>query len=144
MGIKSKTLKSFVVVIVVVQYGNKYLLLKRTSKRRFFPDKWQTVSGFIKEYESVEEAAHREMKEETGLKGEIIKFGKIFITLTDKERWINILILVKTKSNKVQIDPKEHTQYIWIKEKKDLDNLELVKGVDKDFKYLDIFKHFFK
>lgn len=139
MGIKSKTLKSFVVVIVVVQYGNKYLLLKRTSKRRFFPDKWQTVSGFIKEYESVEEAAHREMKEETGLKGEIIKFGKIFITLTDKERWINILILVKTKSNKVQIDPKEHTQYIWIKEKKDLDNLELVKGVDKDFKYLDIF-----
>jgi len=144
LGIKSKTLKSFVVVIVVVQYGNKYLLLKRTSKRRFFPDKWQTVSGFIKEYESVEEAAHREMKEETGLKGEIIKFGKIFITLTDKERWINILILVKTKSNKVQIDPKEHTQYIWIKEKKDLDNLELVKGVDKDFKYLDIFKHFFK
>jgi ADP-ribose pyrophosphatase YjhB (NUDIX family) len=139
LGIKSKTLKSFVVVIVVVQYGNKYLLLKRTSKRRFFPDKWQTVSGFIKEYESVEEAAHREMKEETGLKGEIIKFGKIFITLTDKERWINILILVKTKSNKVQIDPKEHTQYIWIKEKKDLDNLELVKGVDKDFKYLDIF-----
>jgi len=138
LGIKSKTLKSFVVVIVVVQYGNKYLLLKRTSKRRFFPDKWQTVSGFIKEYESVEEAAHREMKEETGLKGEIIKFGKIFITLTDKERWINILILVKTKSNKVQIDPKEHTQYIWIKEKKDLDNLELVKGVDKDFKYLDI------
>lgn len=138
MGIKSKTLKSFVVVIVVVHYGNKYLLLKRTSKRRFFPDKWQTVSGFIKEHEIVEEAAHREMKEETGLKGEIIKFGKIFITLTDKERWINILILVKTKSNKVQIDPKEHTQYIWIKEKKDLDNLELVKGVDKDFKYLDI------
>lgn len=45
-----------------------------TRKRTFEPGRWSVVSGFIPRGERAEDAAVREVKEETGLDVEIVRF----------------------------------------------------------------------
>lgn len=45
-----------------------------TRKRSFEPGRWSVVSGFIPRGERAEDAAVREVKEETGLDVEIVRF----------------------------------------------------------------------
>jgi NADH pyrophosphatase NudC (nudix superfamily) len=45
-----------------------------TRKRTFEPGRWSVVSGFIPRGERAEDAAVREVKEETGLDAEIVRF----------------------------------------------------------------------
>jgi len=45
-----------------------------TRKKRFEPGRWSVVSGFIPRGERAEDAAVREVKEETGLDVEIVRF----------------------------------------------------------------------
>ena len=47
--------------------GPQYLLLRRSSTERLYPDLWQIITGKIKDDEGAVEAAVREMREETGL-----------------------------------------------------------------------------
>ncbi|MGI8550565.1 MAG: NUDIX domain-containing protein [Dehalococcoidia bacterium] len=45
-----------------------------TRKNSFEPGRWSVVSGFIPKGERAEDAALREVKEETGLDGELVRF----------------------------------------------------------------------
>lgn len=45
-----------------------------TRKKSFEPGRWSVVSGFIPQGERAEDAALREVKEETGLDAEIVSF----------------------------------------------------------------------
>jgi len=128
-------MKTYVTVVGVVQHKDKILLLKRTPKRRSSPNKWQTVSGFVNEHESVEDAVLREVKEETGLDGKIVDRGEIFIVEDEWGRWISIPFLVSVQSDKVEIDTKEHTEYVWI-EPRDFVNYDCIKGMKEDLKSL--------
>src|SRR5262245_42013058 len=49
-------------------------LVVYTRKRSFEPGRWSVVSGFIPKGERAEDAAVREVKEETGLDVEIVRF----------------------------------------------------------------------
>ncbi|MCD6398820.1 MAG: NUDIX hydrolase [Candidatus Aenigmarchaeota archaeon] len=126
-------MKTYVTVVGVVQHKDKILLLKRTPKRRSSPNKWQTVSGFVNEHESVEDAVLREVKEETGLDGKIVDRGEIFIVEDEWGRWISIPFLVSVQSDKVKIDKKEHTEYKWIKPE-NVSDYDCVSGIDKDLR----------
>lgn len=55
-------------VIVVVACGKKYLLVQRAINDDIFPGKWQNAGGKVELGETVEEAAYRELAEETGIK----------------------------------------------------------------------------
>ena len=57
-------------VLVTTDDGN----VVYTRKRTFEPGRWSVVSGFIPRGERAEDAAVREVKEETGLDVEIIRF----------------------------------------------------------------------
>jgi 8-oxo-dGTP pyrophosphatase MutT (NUDIX family) len=105
---------TYATVVGIVKFGEKVLLLKRNHNRSSSPDKWQFVSGFIKERESAEDATLREVKEETGLDGKIASSGKVF-EVTDKwGRWILTPFLISVMSDKIVIDPNEHSEYKWI------------------------------
>ena len=124
--------KTYATVIGIVKFRDKILLLKRTPHRHSSPNKWQPVSGFIGEREAAEEAVLREVEEETGLKGKIIKAGKVFEVSDNWGRWVIVPFLVSVESNKVQFDPKEHSGIVWVKPK-EIASFDLVAGVKEDF-----------
>ncbi len=126
-------IKTYACVIGVVKYNDKILLLKRASTRKTSADKWQPPSGYIKEREAAEDAVVREVKEETGLDGKIEKIGNIF-DVTDKwGRWVIMPFLITVKSDKVKIDPREHSNIVWVKPK-EIEEFDLVAGVKQDIK----------
>jgi 8-oxo-dGTP diphosphatase len=132
---KNIKMATYIAVIGVVKLDDddRILLLKRNARRRTSPNKWQTPSGFTNEGESAEEAALREVKEETSLDGTILKGGRAFEVLDEWARWVIVPFLISVKSDKVVIDTKEHSEFRWIKVD-DVSSFECVKGIEKDLK----------
>lgn len=124
-------MKTYATVIGVVKFGEKILLLKRNPDRHSSPNKWQPVSGFIAEREAAEDAVLREVKEETGLDGKIVKAGKVFEVTDDWGRWGILAFLISVNSDKVKIDLKEHSEYKWIKPK-EITKFDCVAGIKED------------
>src|SRR3990172_9678775 len=54
-------------VLVFLTRGNDVLLIKRAADRAVFPNQYNGVGGHVEKGESVVAAAHREIKEESGL-----------------------------------------------------------------------------
>lgn len=130
-------METYATVIGIVKFQDKILLLKRTSTRTSSPNKWQPVSGFIKEREPAEDAVLREIKEETGLDGTIEKKGKVFEISDDYGRWIIMPFLVSVNSNIVEIDSGEHSEYSWVRPK-EIHNFDLIAGVEQDLKSVGV------
>ncbi len=120
-----------VIVVGAVKFGDKILLIKRRDDKEFSPGKWELVSGFLKEYETSEEAVVREVKEETDLDCSIVKYGKL-VDVEDKYgRWVIIPYLCEVKGDKVILDPKEHEDFVWIYPK-NAKNFNCVADIQKD------------
>lgn len=126
-------MKTRVAVVGTVKFDDKILFLKRSRTRSSSPNKWQVVSGYIKEKESAEEAVLREVKEETGLEGKIVKSGKAFEVIDDWGRWIDVPFLISVDSDKVKIDLVEHSEYRWISPK-EIGKFDCVASIDEDLK----------
>ena len=60
--------KTYIITSAVVKFKDKFLIGKRTATKKFAPNKWEFISGFVDSPESVEEIILRELREETGLK----------------------------------------------------------------------------
>ncbi len=88
------------VVAAVAVKDKKFLLIKRGTAPK--KGRWAAPSGFIESGETAEEACLRELKEETGVSGEIVKLIGV-ASREDKEIYGDMLIvryLVKVKSGK--------------------------------------------
>jgi len=130
-------MKTYVICAGIVKFGEKILILKRTPKKRFSPNEWEFVSGFIKEHENAEDCVLREVKEETSLKGRIIKSGQVFETQDKYGRWIILPFLIAVKSDKIKMDIKEHSEYKWINSN-EIDNFKTVADLKKDLKIIGL------
>ena len=53
--------------IFIINDKKEILLEKRSANKRFNPNKWGLCAGHVDAYETLEEAALREIKEEVGL-----------------------------------------------------------------------------
>jgi 8-oxo-dGTP pyrophosphatase MutT (NUDIX family) len=58
---------------VVMDDKQRVLLVRRSEKERFLPRVWGVPCGKLEPGESAEDGALRELKEETGLLGEIVR-----------------------------------------------------------------------
>lgn len=118
--INYKTSNLAPVITVVVKYKDHILIMKRSRKVGNYKGKWYIIGGYIDKPIPPKEQAYAEIREETGIKKDMIKkmIAKGKITVSDKKinkAWIVYAFLAELKSKpRIKIDF-EHTEYKWIK-----------------------------
>jgi len=90
----------------------EYLLLKRLPERNGF---WQPVTGGVEEGETREEALHREVTEETGVRSIVAVIeGLYYFEFSDPNLNQEYVYGVEVSSSEeIVLDPKEHSEYRW-------------------------------
>jgi len=107
-------MKTLITVHALVRHNSKFLVLQR-SIHRSDPGTWNCVTGYIKDRESAEKAALRELYEETNLKGKIVKAAEPYWVDLSNVRWVVILFLVDVKNiDKLMLDKNESQNHKWI------------------------------
>jgi 8-oxo-dGTP pyrophosphatase MutT (NUDIX family) len=119
------------VALAFVEKNNKYLLVKR-SQENSTPGKWCTVSGQIEKGENPQQAAKRELKEETNLRAKPLEKASYYIGEAEKGFWRLEPVLMKYKSGEIDLNW-ELSEHKWIKPRKaaDFDTAGKLKGFDK-------------
>jgi 8-oxo-dGTP pyrophosphatase MutT (NUDIX family) len=133
---------TFYTIAAVARYKDKYLILRR-AKGRSSAGEWNAVTGHVKEAEEIGSAALRELKEETNLKGVLLKIGKPFAYHFPEQDVIVTACLIEVSDvSSLKVDPKEHDKLEWedkgdtridqtIAVRKMLDSLNLLQPQDK-------------
>ena len=108
--------KQVVVVNAIVQFKDKFLILKRNKNLEVHPGKWSFPGGKVILGEDLFSTLKREIKEEANLD---IENKKEFISDYAFQRpsgdySIGICFRVSAKNDKVKLN-KEHIDYSWIK-----------------------------
>ncbi len=103
-------------VSVAVIRGDQVLLLKRTPARGGF---WQLVTGFVEPHEAPEQAAARELGEETGQPLEVQPLGYVHsfpLGEAVPPEWVEESAFVARWSEDlpVTLDPSEHEASRWV------------------------------
>ncbi|MFA5086215.1 MAG: NUDIX domain-containing protein [Candidatus Paceibacterota bacterium] len=125
----------------IIENSKKEILLVKSPK---WGDRWVMPGGHIELGETIEEAIRREAEEEVGLKNlkscGIVSFGEV-INSKEFHRPAHLIyfdVLFKTKNDKIKLDKKELSEYIWVEPRKAL-KMKLAIGYDKTIK--DYLKH---
>lgn len=127
-----KNLLHIEISVFIINDKNQVLLQKRSPNKRFSPNKWGSCAGHVDAYESLEDAALRELKEEVGL--EIPKeslYPFLERQIFKKETNSHITYLYYTKCNKEEkefiIQEEELSEVKWF----DIDEIiRLIKAND--------------
>lgn len=115
---------------------DELLLMKRSETKDMDPGLWEFPGGGIEKDEKPQEAARRELKEETGLKAQITRKGKPDTVKTHHGLLKVYPFLAETDNPEIKISS-EHEKYIWIK-KEDLDSFETVPGLKLEIEALNL------
>ena len=110
--------------------------MKRSPAKKYYPGKWENAGGKIENGEHKEAAIIREVKEETGLLGRVIRPGRSFEVMAEDIIFVVHPFLVEVPSGRVMLS-REHTEFSWIPVE-DYVNFECVDSIDLDFKNLDL------
>lgn len=109
-------MKTFFTIHAVAQKSDgQILLLQRTPNRHEHPNMWNFVTGYVAERESAEDAALRELREETNLTGEIIKSAQPYSEMEGDICWVVAPVFVKvTNEQEFLMDKKESQAFKWV------------------------------
>ncbi|MBS3081097.1 NUDIX hydrolase [Candidatus Pacearchaeota archaeon] len=114
-------------VKVVIEKFGKYLLIKREdNEKKEHKGNWECPGGKLKKGESFEEAAIREVKEETNLDVDI---KKVIKDIRKDDEVHAVVFLANPKNTDIKLSS-EHSDFRWFtyKELKNLENI-----IYKDF-----------
>ena len=117
MGVMSVHMGKKVQVVVVAEKPQRQVLLLQTNERRGCF--WQNVTGSVEEGESFEDAAARELQEETQFKSvrEIVALDLTF-QFYHEGREIHYtercFIALTASASPPTLDPKEHRDFTWL------------------------------
>lgn len=117
---------------------DRFLLLKRGNDADVFPGKWDFPGGHLRDGEEFGEAVLRELKEETGLIGTVIRTGDSHVVGTRSGKYQLHPFLMKVESDEVELS-EEHTDYCWV-EPSEVGDMETVKELEKDFELVGVEK----
>ena len=118
--------------VFIINDNKQVLLQKRSANKRFNPNKWALCAGHVDAYESLEDAALREMKEEVGLevdKEDLKPFAEREITIRESNSHITYFYYVKSnkKESDFVIQEEELSEVKWF----DIDTvIDMIKNKD--------------
>jgi len=125
-----------VVTSIIKNEKDKILILKRSDKVGTYKAQWSGVSGYIEKDEEPIDTALKEIREETGLSKNQVKFIKksepikLIDVYNGKEyNWIIHPFLFISKYSKINIDW-EHSEYRWVLPSK-IEEFDTVPGFNK-------------
>lgn len=99
------------VAVLVIRSGGKFVLQRRSKSDMWHPGLWTISStGHVREAESYEVAAHRELKEELGIESKLEVVGKFLLPPIRSEvltEWEWVTFYVAHTDAKCTIDPVE-------------------------------------
>jgi 8-oxo-dGTP diphosphatase len=93
---------------------------------------WTFPGGKIEDDENADEAAIREVKEETGLETEVLRTGESYMNTEELGEWKIFPVLMESSSREVEMNH-EHTEFRWIElgELEGLDTLGKLQAPEK-------------
>jgi 8-oxo-dGTP pyrophosphatase MutT (NUDIX family) len=96
--------------------GPEILLLKRAPHRELHPNLWECGGGSVHENENFEDAAKRQLAEETGMTATRWKTLECFeVEVRPGIIVPGVAFTCKAKPDaQVKIDPREHSDYRWV------------------------------
>jgi len=110
------------VLVLVYTQASEVLMLRRKYPNDF----WQSVTGSLEKDESPQQAAIRELQEETGISGyelndcQFSQNFEIYAIWRDRyapgvtENKEHVFSLVLPEKIDIQLDPREHEEHIWL------------------------------
>ena len=107
---------------IIVNDKNEVLLLKRNANSRMHPGSWTRPGGAMEVGETPEEAVVREVKEETGIDVEIVRFLEMAHDIDNEKNkyWVALGFLARHVGGEViNVEPDKHDDIRWFS----LDNL---------------------
>jgi 8-oxo-dGTP pyrophosphatase MutT (NUDIX family) len=119
------------VALAAVEKNGEFLFVQR-SEENSTPGKWGLVSGGLETDEDAEEAAVRELREETGLEAEPVEKGEFFIGSGEHGYWRLEPVLMQYRSGEIDLNW-ELSRYEWMQPEKieDKDKIGRMKGLEK-------------
>lgn len=102
-------------VSVVLEFSGRILLLRRAGTKDHAAGEWEPISGRIEAGETPEQAAIREVQEETGQRiTKVTLYDSFsFIREPSKEQLLGFTFFAKTDSDSVEMSD-EHDSYRWV------------------------------
>lgn len=126
-------------IVVAVTYNpekDRFLLLKRDDSADVFPGCWDLPGGHLVEDESTRKGVLRELKEETGLLGEIIVTGEPHVVDSKYGEYRLHPFLVRVDSVDIDLS-EEHVDHRWVNAG-ELEDMETVKAMERDFEAVGV------
>lgn len=99
---------------IILNVDNKILLTKRKGDNEVNPGTWEIVFGRLNQNEGFEEALHREVKEEVGLKVEPVSIVGLMHFLRLGIEYNGVIFLCYAMSQNVKIQAEEIDEYVWV------------------------------
>lgn len=120
------------VAVFIINDEKQVLLQKRSTNKRFNPNKWALCAGHVDAGESLESAALRELKEEVGIditKSDLKPFAEREFTIRDLNSHITYFYYTKSNLNEKDfiIQKEELSEVKWF----DIDRvIDMIKSKD--------------
>jgi 8-oxo-dGTP diphosphatase len=108
--------KFFVAGHALIEHKNKYLVTRRSKLSSYMPLKWDIPGGIVEPGETLEEAIHREVNEETGLE---IQIARVIYVYSNRDQipvrqTFQAVYLCKFSQGEIRLNPSEHDSYKWL------------------------------
>ncbi len=101
-------------ICAVINKKGQLLILKRAPDKKFFPGKWAPVGAApLTGKENMREIAERELVDELGVTGKILKEEKPTLLNAEGLNWIIYPFLAQIDTDKVTLN-EEHTEAKWV------------------------------
>ncbi len=107
-------METYTIATAIIRNNNEYLIAKRAPTKKFAPNQWEFISGFIDDGETAEETILREIKEELGIDGKIDNSSSPFYVIDDEGKWTIAPFLIEVNTRDIKINLEDHSEIKWV------------------------------